>query len=513
MISIMDEVKIALHGIWQRRWLAMAAAWALCLLGWLVVSFIPNSYESQARMLVEVTDVLPADGSPPVDVRQRLDQLRQTINSARNLEQVAIQSGMIDRAADERTRADAVVALQDAVEVTAQQDNIFELTVTIGGGGRSDANNAQLATRVVESMIAVFQDEQIRGGTASAQQRIRFLDGQITEVEGRMRQAETARSQFESRNFGLLPGAASATSRLTAARAEISQIETQLVSAQSSLASVNQQISLTPPTINLPAIGSTGVSMVRQQLASAEAELASMRARGLTAVHPDVMALQAQIQALRAQVQREPAAGGGGSSQPNPSYQALVTRRSELQGQAAGLQARRAQLNGEIAGMTARQTQEPAIAAEYERLNRDYNVFKEQYDRLVAQRERIRIQGSSASSGDAIRVEILDEPTRPRSPAAPNRPLLLLGVLLAGLAGGIGTAFAMSQLQTTYPTAARLAKASGLPVVGSITEILTDELVSARRAKLRRFALAGVGLAAVCAVLLAVEYVQVGMVG
>jgi hypothetical protein len=140
-------------------------------------------------------------------------------------------------------------------------------------------------------------------------------------------------------------------------------------------------------------------------------------------------------------------------------------------------------------------------------------VFKEQYDRLVAQRERIRIQGSSASSGDAIRVEILDEPTRPRSPAAPNRPLLLLGVLLAGLAGGIGTAFAMSQLQTTYPTAARLAKASGLPVVGSITEILTDELVSARRAKLRRFALAGVGLAAVCAVLLAVEYVQVGMVG
>jgi polysaccharide chain length determinant protein (PEP-CTERM system associated) len=513
MISIMDEVKIAIHGIWQRRWLAMAAAWALCLLGWLVVSLIPNSYESQARMLIEVTDVLPADGSPPVDVRQRLDQLRQTINSARNLEQVAVQSGMIDRAADERVRADAVVALQDAVEVKAQQDNIFELTVTIGGGGRSDANNAQLATRVVESMIAVFQDEQIRGGTASAQQRIRFLDTQITEVEGKMRRAETARSQFESQNFGLLPGSASASTRLSAARAEISQIETQLVTAQSSLASVNQQISSTPPTITIPGIGNTGVSMVRQQLASAEAELSAMRARGLTAVHPDVMALQAQIGALRAQVQREPAAGSSSSSQPNPSYQALVTRRSELQGQSAGLQARRAQLNGEIAAMTASQTREPAVAAEYERLNRDYNVFKEQYDRLVAQRERIRLQGEAASSADSIRVEILDEPTRPRSPAAPNRPLLLLGVLLAGLAGGVGTAFAMSQLQTTYPTAARLAKASGLPVVGSITEILTDELVSARRAKLRRFALAGGGLAAVFAVLLAVEYVQRGMVG
>jgi polysaccharide chain length determinant protein (PEP-CTERM system associated) len=513
MISIMDEVKIAIHGLWQRRWLAMAVAWALCLLGWLLVSLIPNSYESRARILLDVTDVLPSDGGQPVDVRQRLDELRQTINSARNMEQVALQAGIIERSASDRARADAARGLQEAVEVTATQDNIFEIVATIGGGGRSDANNAQLATRVIESTLAVFQDEQIRGGTLSAAQRIRFLDRQIGETEGRMRQAQTARAQFEAQNFGLLPGAASPGARLEMARSEISQLETQLVSAQSSLGAINAQISSTPPTIVVPGIGTTGASMARQQLSSAQGELAAMRARGLTAVHPDVMALEAQIGALRAQVAREPAGGSSSTTQQNPAYASLVAIRAERQGQVAALEARRSQLNGQVASMTALRTREPAVAAEYERLNREYNVHKDLYDRLVAQRERIRLRGAAASNADSIRVELLDEPTRPRTPSEPNRPILLLAVLFAGLAGGIGAALALSQLQTTYPTAARLAKASGLPVVGSITEILTDELISARRAKLRRFALAGGGLAAICAVLLSVEFVQRGMVG
>ena len=49
MNGLYDEFKIAVHSVWNRRWLALAVAWGLCLLGWLVVALIPNSYESQAR--------------------------------------------------------------------------------------------------------------------------------------------------------------------------------------------------------------------------------------------------------------------------------------------------------------------------------------------------------------------------------------------------------------------------------------------------------------------------------
>ncbi len=513
MFSLLDEVKIAIHGIWQRRWLAMAVAWGLCGLGWLIVSLIPNQYESQARVLIGINEVLPDPAARPVDPRQRLDELRQTMASARNLEQVALASGLINRTADDRARADAVASLQQAITVVATQDTIFDLTVTIGGGGRSDADNAQLATRILESTISVFRDNQIRGGAADAEANVRFLDREIGTLEGRVRQTEAARAAFEARNFGLLPGVGSASSRIEGVRAELSQIETQLVAAQSAMGAINGQLASTPETISVPGLGSTGVSVARQQLASAQAELSSMRARGLTEVHPDVIALRAQIASLQAQAAREPSGASAGLTQPNPAYSSLAAIRAERQGQISALQSRRAQLQGEIAGITARRTQEPAVAAEYDRLNRDFNVVKEQYDRLVAQRERQRLLGSAETTAETIRVDVQQSPTRPTGPVSPNRPLLLIGVLLMGLIGGLVSAFGLSQVQTTYPTAGRLARASGLPVIGSVTEILTDELLSQRRHKLRRFAMAGAALPILCGVLLAIEMVQRGSVG
>ena len=46
MNGLYDELRIAVHSVWNRRWLALAIAWGVCLLGWLVVSLIPASYES-----------------------------------------------------------------------------------------------------------------------------------------------------------------------------------------------------------------------------------------------------------------------------------------------------------------------------------------------------------------------------------------------------------------------------------------------------------------------------------
>jgi polysaccharide chain length determinant protein (PEP-CTERM system associated) len=498
MNSLIDELKIILHGVWQRRWLAMAVAWAVALVGWLVVALIPNSYESSARILVAVNDVVPDPVSNPMDQQRRFDQLKDSIASERNLQQVVVTAGLVDAAADDRARASAAAALQKDTKITTTPNNGIDISVTLGGGGRSNAENAAMVTRVVEAMIAQFRDSGIRDGAADAQQSIRFLDQQILETQTKLTQAESARAGFESRNLGMLPGVGSPSARIDAARAELTQIETQIIA-------LNGQIAATPPSTPGGGIGATGVGVARQQLASAEAELAGMRARGLTGQHPDVIALTSQISALRAQAARE-GGGGGGGSISNPVYAGLVAQRNALN-------ARRAQLAGEVAQINARRIQEPAVAAEYDRLNRDYNVLKDQNDRLVARREQLRLRGAAESTADAVRITVLDPPSVPTTPAAPNKPLLLIGVLFAALGAGGAAAFAMSQVQGTYPTAARLARASGLPVLGSVTEILTADLQAQRSQRLRRFVAAGSGLAVLCAVLLAVEFFQRSTVG
>ena len=88
------------------------------------------------------------------------------------------------------------------------------------------------------------------------------------------------------------------------------------------------------------------------------------------------------------------------------------------------------------------------------------------------------------------------------------------GAALAGGVGvgaGVGAAFALGQLRATFATGPRLEKATGMPVIGSIGEVVT-RIQADQRAKRLKLFLGGVaGLAAAYVLLLGVEVLQRGM--
>ena len=88
MSEIFDELRAALWSVWHRRWIAIATAWGVCVLGWLVVSMIPNAYESKARVYVDVQDVLSKQLGIAGDGKEEIMRVRQTLSSAKNLEKV-----------------------------------------------------------------------------------------------------------------------------------------------------------------------------------------------------------------------------------------------------------------------------------------------------------------------------------------------------------------------------------------------------------------------------------------
>jgi polysaccharide export outer membrane protein len=78
-----------LHSVWNRRWLALAVAWGVCLLGWLAVALMPNSYESKARIFIQLDDALAEQvGIGVADRKRDIERIRQTLTSAVNLEKV-----------------------------------------------------------------------------------------------------------------------------------------------------------------------------------------------------------------------------------------------------------------------------------------------------------------------------------------------------------------------------------------------------------------------------------------
>ena len=250
MSSVYDELLIALHGIWNRRWLALGVAWLVCVLGWFAVSLIPNTYESKARVYVATQSVIQDKaGISPVEQQKNLDALRQTLTGAVNLEKVVRGTDLAASVTNERDVAARVAVLREKITVVSTPENLFEITTSIADRSVPDRVNARLAAQVTQKLIDIFQEENITGNRDETKEGLAFLDQQIAETGDALADAERKRVEFDQRLAGVLPGAGSIGERVRAARTELNQIETQLLGAQSALAAMNGQLAGTPATV------------------------------------------------------------------------------------------------------------------------------------------------------------------------------------------------------------------------------------------------------------------------
>ena len=496
MNSLYDQLLTALHSIWQRRWLALAVAWGVCLLGWLFVAGVPNTYESRARIFVQLDDPLAEQVGIGVGDRKRdIERIRQTLTSATNLEKVVRSTRIGDFVQTPKQMESTVLGLGKAIKIVSERDNLFEITAVSSNGSLSDAENAKLAQDIVQKMIDIFREENIAGNRGEMAETLEFVTQQLSQREKELEAAEQRRLVFEAAHPEMAQGGAKSQQRLEASRTQLRSIEGDIAAAESAMAAVRGQLAGTPRTV-----AGAGGGSARAALAQATSDLAGMRARGLTENHPDVIALKNQISMLKVAAQNERDDGSVGI--PNPAYASLQSILADREASLRALEARKATLQADIASLTAEQIDNPEVAAEAQRISRDYDVLRQQYDKLLRDREELRLRGEVKT----------DPPTTPRQPIAPNRPVLLAAVLVLGIGAGVGVAFALGHLRSVFATTGGLERATGLPVLGSISLNFTDAARSLERRRLAMFLGGTAALGGVFVLLLLMEFVQRGMV-
>ena len=506
MNGIYDEARVALHAIWHRRWLALAVAWGVAVAGWFVVAQMPSRYESRARVFVQMQSIIPGGiAGVPTDGQKDVDRIRQTLVSAVNLEKVVRGTDLANTVSSDRDVADRVAGLATAIKVESQQDNLFQITTT--------QSSPKLARTVTQKLIDIFVEQNLAGDRRQSTQSLRFLDGQLSTLQKQLQDTEGKRADFQNRYLSSLPGTGSVSDRIGAARAQMAQVDGDLAAASSALAVVQGQMAGTARAMPGPAGAAGSAGPARARLAAIQGQLADARARGYTDAHPDVIALRNQLGAATAAANREPLVGGsaGGGANPNPLYLSLQSMAADKQAAVAALRIRRSQLQGDLDQLNAKLSADPQAAAEQGQIERQYESLKTQYDQMLAQRAQVALHGEAQTQTDNVKFNVIDPPTTPRAPVAPNRFLLLTGVLVASLAAGIGGAFALGQLRVTFPTASRLVKATGMPVIGSIGEVVTQAQAEDRARKLKLFAGGLAALGAAYLLLLGVETLQRGL--
>ena len=213
-----------------------------------------------------------------------------------------------------------------------------------------------------------------------------------------------------------------------------------------------------------------------------------------TEKHPDVLGARKVIADLEAQKRQEievrkKAAGDKGYSSlnGNPVYQQLKVSLSETEANVASLSTRVTEYQARYDALKGMARLQPEVEAEFIQLNRDYDINKKNYEMLVSRRESASMSEQMEATSAMADFRLIDPPRVSPKPVAPNRLLLLPLVLLASLGAGAAGALAMSQVRPTFLDAHGLREATGLPVLGSVSLLKSDERLAHERRLLIMF--------------------------
>jgi polysaccharide chain length determinant protein (PEP-CTERM system associated) len=457
-------VRKAFAAAWRRRWLAVATAWLVCLLGWAAVFLIPQTYESQARLYVDTDAVLtPLLTGLAIDTTtaSQLEIMQKTLLSRPNLDKLINSTSLNLNATTPAARQFLIAELGQQTKLGSEAKNLFTVTYR--------NTDPQLAHDVVAGLINIFLDVATSSNRADMVNARKFLQEQIASYEKQLRAAERRRADFREKYLDILQ-LESGGSRLDNARVAVRDLKAQSNDAVSKRDALKQEVSTTPQALDFGGRSVTGAPISQNdQLSVAQAKLVELRTR-LTDENPDVVAVKRLVEALAAGNKGPTAAGGPRNGVPNPLYEQLKLRLIEAEATVFSVNSRLDTARGELARMEGLSRAAPQVQAEYENLDRDYNILRKNYEELLARRETSNITSAADSGADKVRLRVVDPPQVSKIPVAPNRMMLLSLVLIGGLGAPVALSVVLSQTDRSVSDIGHL-RNLGFPVLGGISRV------------------------------------------
>jgi polysaccharide chain length determinant protein (PEP-CTERM system associated) len=494
MHEIAGQFVSYLRGIWQHRWLGLTVAWLICLIGWIVVFLLPDTYEARARVYVDTESMLkPLLSSMTVqpNVNQQIQVMSRTLISRPNIERVLRMADLdVNAKTPEQMEALVNAMAKNTVIASAGAENLYTMTYS-----HSDASTAK---EVVQSFLTIFVEGSVGNKRKDAENARKFLEEQLGEYERKLTDAENALKDFKRRNVGKMPEQGQGYfERLSQAQIALNEAKLELKEAQNSRAALRNQLSGEDPVLLSTPVPAGPVAAITTELdtriAALYKNLDQLRTT-YTEIHPDIIATKRILEQLEEQRKQEmakllPAASSAGGQMQNIIHQQLTVSLAAEEARVAALQTRVTEYENRYEQLRSAVDAIPQVEAELTQLTRNYEVNKKNYDELLQKRESARLSSDMDIKADVVDFTIIDPPSVPTHPSGPDRILLMSAVLFAGILGGIAAAFLISQLKPTFNDRRGLTEATGLPILGTISMIWTDKAKRRRRFGIAAFLL------------------------
>jgi polysaccharide chain length determinant protein (PEP-CTERM system associated) len=477
-----------LRGMWRYRWWAAGTAWVIAMVGWFYVYSMPDVYRASARVYVE-TKSLMGPIFEGLAIRDNLTAQVEAVSGALltrpNLEAVARKTDLDLRVASPHQMEELITRLQQQIRVDGNREqNVFSISY-------EDRDRAK-ARDVVAAIVDAFVENSLQGQGDDAEMTARALDSEIRDHENRLLKAESDLSQFKKDNLGFMPDdRGDYYSRLQEALVAVSQTESQLRQVRGRRDELRRQTVGEEPVFGIMPAGPASIGCSQQgQIAQLQGELASLQVN-FTEKHPSILSLKEIIASLEVAcgAEREAALAAGllpgmSADQPlqvNPVYQNMRIQLSDAEVELAGLQSQLATHRTNVDELRANVDKIAEVETQLKQLNRDYGVVQERYQELLQRREQLRSKKRLDPVTDGVQFRTLEPPFAALEPAGPNRPIFLAMAMLVALGAGVAVALGLNQLKPVFFTRRSVQRITELPVLGSVSMLLTPRQARAQR--------------------------------
>jgi polysaccharide chain length determinant protein (PEP-CTERM system associated) len=514
----LNEFFDTLRGAWRYRWLGMAAAFVVALVGWTVVFALPDRYGAEAEVFVDtltaLTELKPTLQGLTNDqtVDAQINFVHQSLLEGPQLEQIAERSGVLPASVtDPGDRTEVLKRLSKQIVLTVTSAGSKETDPrarvgTIYGFEYSDASRER-AYLVVKTLLETFVEKTLGGKRQGSEEAQKFLGVQIKDYAQRLSAAEDKLATFKKKNIGLMPseqgGYFTQLSNETDAEKK-AEIELSIaMSRREELAKQlhgDEAVSAAGSAAAVVAGGRASPGDTMSRIQETQAKLDELLLK-YTDQHPDVIAARAdlaelkkrraaELEALRHGDAAAIAASGAGN---NPVYQSMQLELNKVDVEIAALRRGVAQHESTVADLRQRLNTAPQVEAEYQQLNRDYDVNKAQYTALLESYQKASL-GESADNAGSVRFDVVLPPAAPIVPTWPARTLLLAGIWLAAIAVGVGLAYGLHTLKPVVSSVRSVNQLTSFPVLGLVSAAFPTRHHAETRYDAVRFAAASLCL-------------------
>ena len=431
---------------------------------------LPTRYYTDALLLIEPPQIPQdlAQSTYRINPLEQLQILQQEVLTRANLIEIANENRVFGEA---RMHPDDVAdAMRSAtsfrISVGRDEASLF----TIG----FEADNPATAAGVVNDLVTRVEEISSQGRKGAAEDTKEYFDREVARLGADLAAKSAAILEFKNANINALPDNLNyQMGRRDDIRARIADIDRRIVEREQQRARL---------ILVFEATGGAGTGN-RIALSPEQRELQDLRAQLASAItiysedSPRLRSLRSRVERLESLV----ASTSTGDDGATTAVTMLDVELDQIDNQMAQLREEQVELLAEVERLEVNIEATPTNAIALETLERDYQNIQNQYNQTI---ERAAV----AATGERIellskgeRISVINPPVVPRDPSSPNRPLIAIGGVLAGMAMGLAAIVGLELLNRSIRRPVDLSRALGIVPIATLPVLRTPGEIFRRR--------------------------------